>query len=197
MTTENETMCRAHDERLIEAACRGDREAFGELVQKYQDRLFNGMVRKAWSTADAEDVVQEAFVQAYLKLDTFRHESSFFTWLYRIALNLAWTRRHRTRRETPFADLSELPGTERQMPESPCDRLTRKEDCDLVHGALAHLRDDQRTILELREMQGFDYATIAEITNTKIGTVRSRIHRAREALRQQLLIRERAVGLSS
>jgi RNA polymerase sigma-70 factor (ECF subfamily) len=183
------------DSQLIKAACCGDREAFGQLVYKYQDRLYNGMVRKSRSPFDAEDVVQEAFVQAYLKLNTFRQESSFFTWLYRIALNLAWTRRHRSRRETPFADLSEMPGTDDQVSESPGDSLTRKEDCELVRGAMAELRDDQRAILVLREMQGFDYAAIAQLMDIKVGTVRSRIHRAREALRHQLIRRERSPRL--
>ncbi|MDP6468678.1 MAG: sigma-70 family RNA polymerase sigma factor [Pirellulaceae bacterium] len=189
--------CQTSDRLLIKATCGGDREAFGQLVRKYQDRLYNGMVHKSHSPVDAEDVVQEAFVQAYLKLDTFRQESSFFTWLYRIALNLAWTRRHRTRRETPFADLSEVPGTDEQVSESPGDRLTRKENCELVRSALAHLRDDQRVILMLREMQGFDYATIADLLETKVGTVRSRIHRARAALRHQLAVRDRTTGLSN
>ena len=101
------------------------------------------------------------------------------------------------RRETPFADLSELPGTDEQASESPGDRLTRKEDCELVQRALADLRDDQRVILVLREMQGFDYATIAELLHTKVGTVRSRIHRARAALRHRLVVRDRATGLSN
>jgi len=153
------------------------------------------MIYKSRSPFDAEDVVQEAFVQAYLKLDTFRQDSSFFTWLYRIALNLAWTRRHRSRHETPFADLSEVPSTDDQASESPADRLARKEDCELVREALADLRDDQRAILVLREMQGFDYATIAQLLDIKVGTVRSRIHRAREALRHQLLLRERSAGM--
>jgi len=166
-------------------------------VRKYQSRLYNGMVYKSRSPFDAEDVVQDAFVQAYLKLDTFRQESSFFTWLYRIALNLAWTRRHRSRHETPFADLSEVPGTDEQASESPGDRLARKEECELVRRALEDLRDDQRAILVLREMQGFDYATIAQLMDIKVGTVRSRIHRARGALRHQLVIREKSTGLSN
>jgi len=153
------------------------------------------MVHKSRSPFDAEDVVQEAFVQAYLKLDSFRQESSFFTWLYRIALNLAWTRRHRSRRETPFADLSELPGTDERASESPWDRLARKENCELVRGALAELREDQRAILVLREMQGFDYATIAQLMDIKVGTVRSRIHRAREALRHELVLREKSTKM--
>jgi len=185
------------DIELIQAACRGDREAFSELVRKYQDRLYHGMVQKLQSTADAEDVVQEAFVQAFLKLDTFRHESRFFTWLFRIALNLAWTRRHRKRRETPFADLRELPGREEQMAESPSDRMVRDESCELVQGALAELREDHRQILVMREMDCLDYATIADLLDTKIGTVRSRIHRAREALRHQLLVRDRMENSSN
>lgn len=185
-------MCDTSDRLLIAASRGGDREAFGQLVRKYQDRLYNGMVHKSRSPADAEDVVQEAFVQAYLKLDSFRQESSFFTWLYRIALNLAWTRRHRRKRETPFADLSEMPGTDQQAAELPGDQLAREENCQLVQRAMADLREDQRVILVLRELQGFDYATIAEMLDTKIGTVRSRIHRAREALRRQLNRLERS-----
>jgi len=184
-------MCQTTDSQLVKDSCAGDRDAFGQLVRKYQDRLYHGMVHKSGSPSDAEDVVQEAFVQAFLKLDTFRQESSFFTWLYRIALNLAWTRRHRSRRETPFADLSEFTALDHQVSDAPSDRMAQKEDCDLVHGALASLRDDQRMILVLRELQGFDYATIASLLDTKIGTVRSRIHRARVALRHQLTHRAR------
>lgn len=190
-------MCSQSDGLLIKSSCAGDREAFGQLVRKYQNRLYNGMVHKLGSTFDAEDVVQEAFVQAYLKLDTFRQESSFFTWLYRIALNLAWTRRHRKRRETPFADLSELPRTDEHASESPVERLASKENCERVHRALAELRDDQRIILVLRELEGCDYATIADLLDTKIGTVRSRIHRAREALRHRLALGDRSAGLSN
>ena len=193
----NSATIHTSDSLLIRASRRGDRDAFGQLVRKYQDRLYNGMVHKSRSPADAEDVVQEAFVQAYLKLDSFRQESSFFTWLYRIGLNLAWTKRHRQRRETPFADLTELPGADEQTHESPSDRLTSKENCDLVQRALADLRDDQRVILVLREIQGFDYATIAKLTDTKVGTVRSRIHRARAALRHRISVRDRATGLSN
>jgi len=189
--------CPDSDHLLIAASCRGNREAFGQLARKYQDRLYNGMVHKLGSTADAEDIVQEALVQAFLKLDTFRQESSFFTWLYRIALNLAWTRRHRARRETPFADLSELPGAGEQTSDAPGDALARQENCELVHLALSDLREDQRLILVLRELEGFDYATIADLLNAKVGTIRSRLHRARVALRHCLSLRDPSAGLAN
>src|SRR5215212_5834270 len=85
------------DARLVEAALQGDRDAFGDLVGRYQDRLFNTMLRIAGSREDAADAVQDAFVQAYVKLESFRGDAQFFTWLYRIAMNVALSRRRRRR----------------------------------------------------------------------------------------------------
>jgi len=175
------------DDQLIEAARQGNRDAYGELVQKYGDRLFAGLMQRTQAAADAEDVAQEAFVQAYLKLDSFRGNSGFFTWLFRIALNLLATRRRRKNRETPFADAPPA-ACEQTMDaaQSPGACLLRKEQRSLVQAALRRLSDEHRTVLVLREYEGFDYETIAEMLNTKAGTVRSRVFRARHALKSEM-----------
>ena len=176
------------DAQLIDEALAGDSSAFGQLVQKYQDRLFNTIVHVAGGREEAEDVVQEAFVQAFVKLDTFRGKSAFYTWLYRIAFNVAVSRRRRKRPEVSVEHSRELSGNEPlDAGESPGARVERRERADQVQTALAMLSEDHRAILTLREMEGCEYETIAEILDLPVGTVRSRLHRARIQLKDLLL----------
>lgn len=175
------------DAALVEAARGGDRDAFGDLVSRYQDRLFNTMVRIAGDRDDAADAVQDAFVQAYVKLDAFRGESQFFTWLYRIAMNVALTRRRRRRPAQSLDAAKEAAGDEPiDDAQSPDDRLQADERAEQVHSALAELGDQHRKILVLREMEGCSYEAIAEILELPVGTVRSRLFRARLQLRDRL-----------
>jgi len=175
------------DALLIEEALEGDSEAFGQLVRKYQDRLYNTLAHMVGCRTEAEDVTQEAFVQAYLKLDTFRQDSKFYTWLYRIAFNTAVSRRRKKRVEMSIEQGRELLGEEPvEEGESPEDRLLRHEQAQQVHAALAELNEEHRAILVLREMDGCCYESIAEVLDVPIGTVRSRLHRARSQLREQL-----------
>lgn len=175
------------DAALVEAARGGDRDAFGDLVGRYQDRLFNTMVRIAGNRDDAADAVQDAFVQAYVKLDAFRGESQFFTWLYRIAMNVALTRRRRRRPAQSLDAAKETAGEEPiDAAQSPDDRLQADERAEQVHSALAELNDQHRKILVLREMEGCSYEAIAEILELPVGTVRSRLFRARLQLRDRL-----------
>ena len=175
------------DAQLIDEALRGDAESFGELVRKYQDRLFNTVLHVAGRREEAEDVVQEAFVQAFLKLDSFHRESAFYTWLYRIAFNIAISRRRRRKGETSIDQQRETAGVEPlDDAEAPEERILREERAEQLSGALKRLSDEHRAILVLREMEGCCYETIAEILDLPVGTVRSRLHRARLQLRDEL-----------
>ena len=175
------------DARLITETLRGDSSAFGLLVQKYQDRLFNTVMHITGCREEAEDLVQEAFVQAFVKLDTFHGDSAFYTWLYRIAFNFAISRRRRKRVEVSVDQTRENTGDEPiDDGESPDEQMLRKERAHQVQAALRRLSDEYREILVLREMEGCCYETIAEILDIPTGTVRSRLHRARAELRDQL-----------
>ena len=175
------------DDRLVEAAQQGDRDAFGDLVSRYQDRLFNTLLRIAGSREDAADAVQDAFVQAYVKLDSFRGDAQFFTWLYRIAMNVALSRRRRRRPATSL-DAAKTAAGEEPMDAAagPHDRLLADERARQVHTALADLGDQHRKILVLREIEGCSYEVIADILELPVGTVRSRLFRARMQLRDKL-----------
>jgi len=175
------------DARLIDDALAGDSGAFGELVQKYQARLYNTLVHLVGRREEAEDVAQEAFVQAYLKLDTFQQNSAFYTWLYRIAFNTAISRGRRKRPEVSVDQTRVLTGREpTDGGEAPHDRIEREESIRQVHQALAELSDEHRAILVLRELEGNCYETIADILDLPVGTVRSRLHRARAQLKDVL-----------
>jgi RNA polymerase sigma-70 factor (ECF subfamily) len=180
------------DAHLVEASRNGDRDAFGELVLRYQDRLYHTVVHVVGSAEDALDVVQESFVQAYLKLESFRGNSAFYTWLYRIAMNRAISRRRRAKPTLSVEQTREVSGSEPiDQGDAPEARLMRAEQADQVHEALAALSEEHRTILVLREMEGCCYDSIAEILELPVGTVRSRLHRARLQLKAEL---ERLLG---
>jgi RNA polymerase sigma-70 factor (ECF subfamily) len=175
------------DAPLIEATLAGDSAAFGQLVGRYQDRLYNSLVRVLGSAEDARDIAQDAFVQAYLKLNTFRGSSAFYTWLYRIAFNLAMSH---ARKQRPVVSLDGVkagcgsePVDGQPMPDA---GLTQRERVELVHSALSELSVEYRQILVLRELEGCRYDEIAEILELPAGTVRSRLFRARLQLRDQL-----------
>jgi RNA polymerase sigma-70 factor (ECF subfamily) len=175
------------EEELIQQALDGQSESFEILVRRYQDRLYTSMISIVGSVDEAEDVVQESFIQAYLKLDTFQQNSRFFTWLYRIAFNYALARRRRRRGHLSLEENRENQGTEPTSGvESPDQRLSRYEDVQLVHRALSLLSEDHRAILVLREMEDLAYEEISEVLDLSIGTVRSRLNRARAALKVQL-----------
>jgi RNA polymerase sigma-70 factor (ECF subfamily) len=175
------------DARLIEDALGGATSAFDELVLKYQDRLFNTIAHVVGSPHEAGDVVQEAFVQAFVKLDTFHHSSAFYTWLYRIAFNIAVSRQ---RRHKPIASVEQTRELTGEEPlghgDGPSRRLEQQERVAQVRAALGRLTDEHRTVLVLREIDGCAYEAIAELLEVPVGTVRSRLHRARLELREQL-----------
>ena len=175
------------DASLIAATLAGDTAAFGRLVGLYQDRLYNSLLRVLGSAEDARDVTQDAFVQAFVKLKSFRGSSAFYTWLYRIAFNLAMSH---TRRSHKMASLD---GVKTNWGDEPMDgqpspdaEYLRREQVEMVHAGLAALSMEYRQILVLREIDGCRYEEIAEILELPIGTVRSRLFRARLQLRDHL-----------
>ncbi len=175
------------DSQLIAETLAGNTGAFGQLVCKYQDRLYNTVFHVAGGTEDARDIVQEAFVQAFLKLSTFQQASAFYTWLYRIAFNVAASHRRRKRPTVSVDHVREMTGQEpADVHPGPEQRMEQAERCRQVEEAIATLSEEHRMVLVLREIDGCCYETIAEILDLPIGTVRSRLHRARLQLREQL-----------
>ncbi len=175
------------EQDLIREALDGNTSAYGELVLRFQDRLHNAMLQIVGSPDEAEDVVQDSFVQAYIKLDTFQGNSQFFTWLYRIAFNNALSRGRRKRNLVSIEQSRELTGTDPEdRTEAPDQPLLRSESIALVHAALEMLSEEHRSILVLREMQETSYEDISEILGINIGTVRSRLSRARNQMKIQL-----------
>ena len=178
---------RLDDFRLIDEALSGDAGSFGKLVRKYQDRLYNSMLHIVRSPEEAEDVVQDAFVQAYVKLETFGRASAFYTWLYRIAFNVSVSR-HRRKRPVLSVDAArDATGLEpTAADDTPQQHLEREESIRQVQQSLAALEEANRSILVLREIDGLSYDEISTILDLPLGTVRSRLHRARLQLRQEL-----------
>jgi RNA polymerase sigma-70 factor (ECF subfamily) len=180
-----------NDEELIQQSLSGNRTAYEKLVLKYQDRLFNTMVHVAGSPEDALDVVQEAFLQAYLRLSTFRQTSQFYTWLYRIAFNLSLGIR-RKRKPTASGDGIALQGSE-PVGEAidPLEKIGNDEMSQILWGAIDRLHADYRSAIVLREIEGCSYEEISQILDLPVGTVRSRLHRARNILKESLQKYER------
>ncbi len=176
------------DRRLIDETLSGQSAAYGELVRRYQDRLFNAILRVVDRPEDAADVMQDAFVNAYLNLRSFHGDSEFYTWLYRIAFNAAisWRRKQRSRvsLQSSGMELAEPADTRRDS--RPGEAMERREDEDKLEASMARLSDDHRQVLVLKDLEGMKYDEIAEILEVPIGTVRSRLHRARLELHDLL-----------
>ena len=175
------------DSQLVEATLDGDNQSFGILVQRYQDRLFNTLLRFTGSRHDASDLAQDAFVQAFVKLSSFRGDSQFYTWLYRIAMNLSLSQR---RKKRPVASVDAAKDQVGEEPiddvEGPESDLLRRERAQVVQDALLRLGEEHRQILVLREMENYSYDEIGEILDVPVGTVRSRLFRARLQLKEHL-----------
>jgi len=178
------------DPTLIAQSLRGDTAAFGELVHRHQDRLYNTVYRLLDNAEDAQDVVQEAFLNAYQSLRLFKGDAQFFTWLYRIAVNSAISLRRKRRvvltTDTPPAGRVILEPMDDSEFTNPSHALERAEDERRLQNALNRLTPEYRTVLVLKEIEGLKYEEIAAALQVPIGTVRSRLHRARLELRQQL-----------
>jgi RNA polymerase sigma-70 factor (ECF subfamily) len=176
------------DQELIQATLSGQTDAYGDLVLRYQDRLFNGLLRVVKSREDARDAAQDAFLQAYQKLDAFRGDSQFYSWLFRIAMNAGLSKLRRKSSKDVSLTAQQEQGhdvTDAAVPD-PSHRMDQTEQQTKVLAALNSLGDDYRIVLTLKEMEGLKYDEIAEIVGCPIGTVRSRIHRARSELKDKL-----------
>lgn len=175
------------DQTHLEAALAGDRDAYGLLVARYQDRLFNTLYRMVGCREEAADLVQDAFVQAYVKLDTFGGRAQFYTWLYRIAMNLTFSQRRSRRSSISIDEAKEQAGAEPADPSAgPAASALSAEQVDLVQQALNRLPDVPRQVLVLREIEQLSYDDISEVLQIPIGTVRSRLFRARMQLKEEL-----------
>jgi RNA polymerase sigma-70 factor, ECF subfamily len=184
---------READLQLVERVQAGDREAFSLLVAKYQRRLLRLVSRFVRDAAEAEDVTQEAFIKAYRALPNFRGESAFYTWLYRIGVNTAknWLVANGRRMPT-VTDVTDEDGEVIEEggllrdDETPEQVLLSKQIGVTVNAAMDALPEDLRTAISLREIEGLSYEEIAQVMDCPIGTVRSRIFRARDAIAAKL-----------
>ncbi|HKA38871.1 MAG TPA: RNA polymerase sigma factor RpoE, partial [Burkholderiales bacterium] len=181
------------DQQLVERAQHGDKHAFELLVSKYQRKLARLLSRFIRDSTEVEDVTQEAFIKAYRALPTFRGDSAFYTWLYRIGINTAKNYLVAMGRRAPTTtdiDSEEAEGFEdgdqlRDL-NTPENELATRQIAETVNQTLAELPDELRTAITLREIEGLSYEDIANIMSCPIGTVRSRIFRAREAIAARL-----------
>ncbi len=181
------------DQALVERAQRGDQKAFGMLVEKYQRKLGRLLSRMVRDQAEVEDVVQESFIKAYRALPNFRGDSAFYTWLYRIGINTAKNylvsmgRRPQVVNDVEIEDAENFEDAdELRTMDTPETELMTKEIAKTVNDTIAALPEDLRTAITLREMEGLSYEEIAAIMACPIGTVRSRIFRARETISEKL-----------
>lgn len=181
------------DQQLVERAQRGDKQAFGLLVEKYQRKLARLISRLVRDPGEVEDVTQEAFVKAYRALPSFRGDSAFYTWLYRIGINtaknylVAMRRRAPTSTEVEAEEAEGYDGGEllREI-STPESLLLTKEIAGTVNQAIEALPEELRSAIQLRELEGMSYEEIAKLMDCPVGTVRSRIFRAREAIAERL-----------
>ena len=179
---------RETDQQLVERAQRGDTRAFDLLVKKYQHKIIGLIGRYVHDHAEVHDVAQEAFIKAYRALGKFRAESAFYTWLYRIAINTAKNHLVSRGRRPPGSDLdiadAEIVDQSGRLSdiESPEAAIARDQLEAAVFEAIEQLPEDLRTAITLREFDGLSYEDIAQIMDCPVGTVRSRIFRAREAV---------------
>lgn len=181
------------DQQLVERVQRGDKKAFELLVIKYQRKIIRLLSRLIRDPAEMEDVAQEAFIKAYRALPQFRGESAFYTWLYRIAINTAKNHLVAQGRQPMVTDRpddgeSETFDETDQLSDinTPESVLASRQIAETVNAAMLDLPEELRTAIQLREIEGMSYEEIADAMNCPIGTVRSRIFRAREAIAQRL-----------
>ena len=180
------------DSALVERVQNGDRRAFDLLVRKYQNKVIGLISRYVHNAAECEDVAQEAFVRAWRAIGSFRGESAFYTWMYKIAVNTAKNHLVAMGRRPPTDDIAiedavYVPGADRmQEGATPERELMRQEIEQTVFATVQALPEELRTAITLRAVEGLSYEEIAETMGCPIGTVRSRIFRAREAIDEKL-----------
>lgn len=187
MTTE-----KAADQALVERVQQGDKKAFDVLVLKYQHKVANLISRYIRDQAEVLDVTQEAFIKAYRALPKFRGDSAFYTWLYRVAINTAKNHLAAQARRPPSDDIEAETAEQMDMGgalkegDTPERLALQREIAETVQRAVDDLPEDLRTAITLRELEGLSYEEIAQAMECPIGTVRSRIFRAREAIDARL-----------
>ncbi|WP_456373982.1 RNA polymerase sigma factor RpoE [Thiolapillus sp.] len=180
------------DLRLVEKVKKGDKKAFDLLVLKYQQKVANIISRYIHDSSEVFDVSQEAFIKAYRALPKFRGDSAFYTWLYRIAINTAKNHLAAKGRRPPADDVEAATaeqldsGARLKEFDTPEHLLLQDEIARTIRDALNELPDDLRTAISLRELEGLSYEEIAQAMDCPIGTVRSRIFRARDAIDKKL-----------
>ncbi|MDO6446586.1 RNA polymerase sigma factor RpoE [Colwellia sp. 1_MG-2023] len=180
------------DQVLVERVQRGDKNAFNLLVTKYQHKVANLVSRYVKNHSDVPDIVQEAFIKAYRALPNFRGDSAFYTWLYRIAVNCAKNHMVASGRKPPGSDIeiedAEIydAGDALRENASPEKLLLTKEIKSVIFNTIEQLPEDLRTAINLRELEGLSYEEIATIMECPVGTVRSRIFRARDAVDKKI-----------
>jgi RNA polymerase sigma-70 factor (ECF subfamily) len=181
------------DQQLVERAQRGDKKAFELLVVKYQRKLARLLSRFIRDASEVDDVTQETFIKAYRALPSFRGDSAFYTWLYRIGINtaknylVALGRRAPTVTEVDNEEAEDIEvGEQLKDMNTPEQQMMTRQIAETVNSTLLALPEELRTAITLREIDGLSYEEIAQIMNCPIGTVRSRIFRAREAIAEQL-----------
>ena len=181
-------MAKQTDKELVRRVKKGDKQAFDLLFLRYQHKILNLVSRYLRDPEDVQDVTQEAFIKAFRALPRFRGDSAFYTWLYRIAINTAKNHLVAKSRRPPGSDVDVedaefMDGTDAlKEDESPESALARDELKAAIDSAIAELPDDLRSAVTLREFDGLSYEQIAQIMECPVGTVRSRIFRAREAI---------------
>lgn len=180
------------DQLLVERVQKGDKRAFDMLIMKYQHRIVSLVSRYVSDTAEAQDIAQEAFIKAFRAIERFRGDSAFYTWLYRIAINTAKNWIVAKNRRPPSSDIDAVDAEQYDISSrlkdtgTPENELLREEIERTVFETIAALPEDLRTAIMLREMDGMSYEEIATTMECPIGTVRSRIFRAREAIDEKL-----------
>ena len=180
------------DQALVERVQNGDKKAFDLLVRKYQHKIVSVVTRYVSDWSEAQDVAQEAFIRAYRAIGAFRGDSAFYTWIYKIAINTAKNQLVSKGRRPPIGDIAiedavQLDGASQLRDRATPEReLLRQEIEQTVFNTVEELPEELRTAITLREVDGLSYEEIAEAMNCPIGTVRSRIFRAREAIDERL-----------
>jgi RNA polymerase sigma-70 factor (ECF subfamily) len=191
----------ARDTELLKKAQLGDRGAYGQIVLKYQDRLYNGVLRMVGDVDEARELTQEAFTRGLMKLDSFRGDSAPYTWLFRIAVNLTISQLRKVQRRRVFSleaiaqSNGKLPQDQaagladrfnRSPAQTPAQKVESRERDEHVLAALGRLDAEYRAVLVMRDIEGFDYQQMAEILGLPLGTLKSRLFRARLSLRDEL-----------
>jgi len=180
------------DQALVERVQRGDKAAFDLLVLKYQNKVMKVISRYIRDQSEVQDVAQEAFIKAYRALPRFRGDSAFYTWMYRIAINTAKNYLVARGRRMPSVDIDaveaeQYEGASGLKEQATPERLLLRDEVETtIYSAIENLPDDLRTAITLRELEGLSYEEIAQAMDCPVGTVRSRIFRAREAIDKKL-----------